>query len=111
LSFTPAESGEGLDEQRISLPRTKIYRLVSQERYFIVFKEEVDRVVDVLEVESESALEKVFTKVGNYIYQMSTSFQWHKFHEKPYQSAIDSLSAIQDINYPNSSLLRLNINI
>lgn len=44
-----------------------MYRLVSQERYFIVFKEEVDRVVDVLEVESESALEKVFTKVGDYI--------------------------------------------
>ncbi len=38
----------GFPEQRISLTRTRIYRLTSANRFFIVFKEEVDKEVNIV---------------------------------------------------------------
>lgn len=39
LVFTPVEEIENFPDQKISLIRTKVYKLITGKRYFIVFKE------------------------------------------------------------------------
>lgn len=68
LVFSPVDHIEHFPEQRISLVRTRIYKLVSDKRYFIVFKEEVDRLVNIVEASSEKTMGTIFCKLKDYIY-------------------------------------------
>ena len=48
LVFTAADKKMDFPPQSIKLSRTKIFKLVSEGRYFIMFKEEVNKVVNIL---------------------------------------------------------------
>ena len=54
LVFDPIDEkqSENFPEQSISLTRTRIFKLMNNKRYFIVFKEEVDKLVNIVEAGS-----------------------------------------------------------
>ncbi len=86
-----SEERNDFPEQRISLTRTRVYRLGVQGRWFIVFKEEVDKEVNIVEAGSEKAMRTLFAKLKDYIQEISTAFQWEKYYRQLYKEDINSL--------------------
>ena len=82
--FFPKETVVGFPEQKISLIRTRIYKLVSDNRFFIVFKEEVDKQVNIVEADNDKAMKTLFVKLKDYIQEISTAFQWEKYYRQIY---------------------------
>jgi hypothetical protein len=109
LLFFPKEKVAGFPEQRISLTRTRIYRLVSEQRFFIVFKEEVEKQVNIVEADSDKAMKTLFVKLKDYIQEISTAFQWEKYYRQIYKEDISTLEEIQDLNLSNNVLMTLKV--
>ena len=82
--FFPKETVVGFPEQKISLIRTRICKLVSDKRFFIVFKEEVDKQVNIVEADNDKAMKTLFVKLKDYIQEISTAFQWEKYYRQIY---------------------------
>jgi hypothetical protein len=76
LMFRPVEKELEMPEQNIKLTRTQIYKLESGGRFFIVFKEKVDKMVNIVEAGSLKIMDTIFLKLQDYINSISTSFQW-----------------------------------
>lgn len=85
LRFKPTESDLDLSDQHISLLRTRIYKLVIDNRYFIVFKEEVDKQVNIIEASNAKVMETIFIKLKDYIQEICTAFQWEKYFQQIYK--------------------------
>ena len=73
------------------MARTRIYRLVSGKRCFIVFKEEVSKKVNLVEMANEKVMETVFLKLEDYMHSIATSYQWEKYYSKPYAREIKTI--------------------
>ena len=58
--------------------------MVSDNRFFIVFKEEVDKQVNIVEADNDKAMKTLFVKLKDYIQEISTAFQWEKYYRQIY---------------------------
>jgi hypothetical protein len=88
-----------------------VYRLSVEGRWFIVFKEEVEKEVNIVEAASEKAMRTLFAKLKDYIQEISTAFQWEKYYRQLYREDIATLEEIQDANLTNRPLMALHVHV
>ena len=54
-------------------------------------------------------METIFCKLKDYIQDISTAFQWLKYHVKPYNDTIATLEQVQDTQLSNKALMALTV--
>jgi len=58
---------------------------VNEGRYYVVFKEEVNREVNIVEASSLKTMETIFEKLSDKIREISTVYQWDKYYKTTYR--------------------------
>ena len=66
---------------KVDLLRTKMYQFWKKGRYGLVLREEVEKTINIVMMESEKAMQTLFMRIKEHMLYICTLGQWKKYYQ------------------------------